>query len=81
MAPSGTRLAYEIGTDTRSPGDSSVCATVKPEALPDIDERPPIAPMVGLRWLVFGVTAIVAQNQGWPQPTRSISNAGSPSRC
>ena len=64
MAPSGTRLAYEISTDTGVAWRFVNLRNGETEALSDIDGLTPIAPVVGLRWLVFGVTAIVAQNQG-----------------
>jgi hypothetical protein len=64
MAPSGTRLAYEVATADGSTWRFVNLRNGETEELPDLVGLFPIAPADGLRWFIFGTTAIVAQNQG-----------------
>lgn len=64
MAPGGTRLAYEVRTPEGSEWRYVNLRTGSTSELPDLTGLRPIASVDGLRWLVFGVTAVVAQSQG-----------------
>jgi hypothetical protein len=64
MAPSGTRLAYEVATDEEIAWRFVNLRNGETIDLPGLAGLFPIAPADGLRWFIFGVTAIVAQNQG-----------------
>jgi hypothetical protein len=64
MAPSGTRLTYEIATPEGIAWRFVNLRNGETQELPDLNGVFPIAPAEGLRWFVFGTTAIVAQNQG-----------------
>jgi hypothetical protein len=64
MAPSGTRLTYEVTTPEGIAWRFVNLRNGETQELPDLNGVFPIAPAEGLRWFVFGTTAIVAQNQG-----------------
>ena len=64
MAPSGTRLVYEIAGEEGTSWRFVNLRNGETVDLPDLANLIPIAPGDGLRWLLFGVTAVVAQNQG-----------------